>query len=81
MNLSSTSEVVPRKVLANAERVWAAYGIERRSDDAGQSSWTQVTYDAGEEGPTIYVSYSGADPDADVSMNLVAASVCRHFDE
>lgn len=79
VNLSSTSKVIPREVLDNAEQVWAKDGIERRSDDRGQSAWTQVKYDAGRTGPTFYVSYYGDNPDAKVSMLVLAASVCSDF--
>lgn len=81
VNLNSTSKVIPRKVLENADRVWAKYDIRRRGADRGQSSWTQVTYDGGRAGPTFYVSYPGHNPDAKVGMLLLAASVCREFPE
>jgi hypothetical protein len=79
VNLNSTSKAVPREVLERADRVWAKYDVRRRGDDRGKSSWTQVTYDGGREGPTFYVSYFGADPDAKVNMLILAASVCREF--
>ncbi|MBF4613877.1 hypothetical protein [Curtobacterium sp. VKM Ac-1376] len=79
VNLSSTSEVTARKVLDNAERVWAEYDITRRGDNRGRSSWTQVRYSGGRSSPTFYVSYSGANPDAKVNMLILAASVCREL--
>ena len=79
VNLNSTSKVIPREVLENADRVWGKYDVHRRGDDLGKSSWTQVTYDGDREGPTFYVSYFGADPDAKVNMLILAASVCREF--
>jgi hypothetical protein len=79
VNLSSTSQVNPRKVLENAERVWAKYDISRRGDDQGRSSWTQVRFSGGRSSPTFYVSYYGANPDAKVNMLILAASVCREL--
>lgn len=79
VNLSSTSAVTPRTVLDNAERVWARYDISRRGDDRGRSTWTQVRFSGGRTSPTVSVSYAGDDPDAKVSMLILAASVCREL--
>lgn len=79
VNLSSTSAVTPRTVLDNAERVWAKYDISRRGEDRGRSAWTQVRFSGGRTSPTLSVKYPGADPDAKVTVLVLAASVCRAF--